>query len=59
MPGFYLLDEARQNVITHLDWVTHDLAGPPPAELRREIYRAAARLLEISLVLRVVLDIDK
>jgi hypothetical protein len=58
-PGFYLLDEARQHVIAYLDWVTHDLAqGPPPDELRRQIDHAAARLLEISLALCVVLDSD-
>jgi hypothetical protein len=56
-PDFYLLDEARQHVIAYLDWVTHDLAqGPSPDELRREIERAAGRLLEISLALRIVLD---
>jgi hypothetical protein len=39
--------------------VTHDLAqGPPPDELRRQIDHAAARLLEISLALCVVLDSD-
>ena len=58
-PGFYLLEAARQHVISYLDWVTHDLAqGPPPDELRREIDHAAARLLEISLALCVVLDSD-
>jgi hypothetical protein len=56
-PDFYLLDDARQHVITYLDWVTHDLAqGPSPDELRREIERAADRLLEISAALRTVLD---
>jgi hypothetical protein len=56
-PGFYLLDEARQQVITYLDWVTHDLAqGPPPEELRCEIDRAAKRLLEISLAVRALFD---
>ena len=56
-PGFYLLDEARRHVITYLDWVTHDLArGPSPDELRREIERAAGRLLEIALALRDLLD---
>jgi hypothetical protein len=58
-PGFYLLDEARQHVIAYLDWITHDLArGLPPDALEREIYRAATRLLEISLALCVVLDND-
>ena len=48
-PDFYLLDEARRHIIAYLDWVTHDLArGPSPDELRREIERAAERLLEIS-----------
>ncbi|HUC12062.1 MAG TPA: hypothetical protein VL985_16800 [Stellaceae bacterium] len=56
-PEFYLLDEARQHVVAYLDWVTHDLArGPSPDELRREIERAAERLLEISLALRALLD---
>jgi hypothetical protein len=57
--GLFLLDEARRHVIAYLDWVTHDLAqGPPPDELRRDIDHAAARLLEISLALCVVLDSD-
>jgi hypothetical protein len=56
-PDFYLLDEARRHIITYLDWLTHDLArGPSPDELRREIERAAGRLLEISLALRDFLD---
>ncbi len=56
-PGFYLLDEARTQIITYLDWVTHDLArGPSPKELRGEIERAAERLLEISLALCDLLD---
>jgi hypothetical protein len=56
-PDFYLLDEARRHIIAYLDWVTHDLArGPSPDELRREIERAAERLLEISLALRDFLD---
>jgi hypothetical protein len=55
--GLYLIDEARRHVITYLDWVTHDLArGPSPDELRREIERAAGRLLEIALALRDLLD---
>jgi hypothetical protein len=54
---FYLLDEARRHIIAYLDWVTHDLArGPSPDELRREIERAAERLLEISMALRDFLD---
>ncbi len=57
--GFYLLDEARRHIIAYLDWVTHDLArGPSPDELRREIERAAGRLLEIALALRDFLDDD-
>ena len=56
-PSFYLLEEARRHIITHLDWVTHDLArGPTPGELRRAIEHAAERLLEISLALRDILD---
>ena len=56
-PDFYLLDEARRHIIAYLDWVTHDLArGPSPDELRREIERAAERLLEISMALRDFLD---
>ena len=56
-PDFYLLDEARRHIIAYLDWVTHDLArGPSPDELRREIERAAERLLEISLALHDFLD---
>ena len=55
--GFYLLEEARRHIIAYLDWVTHDLArGPSPDELRREIERAAERLLEISLALHDFLD---
>lgn len=54
---FYLLDEARRHIITYLDWITHDLArGPSPHELRREIERAAERLLEISQALREFFD---
>jgi hypothetical protein len=50
--GFFLLDEARRHV-----WVTHDFArGPSPEERRREIKRAAERLLEISLARRSFLD---
>ena len=48
-PRFYLLEAARQHVISYLDWVTHDLAqGPPSDQLRREIDRASVRLLEIA-----------
>ena len=55
--GFYLLDEARRHIVACLDWVTHDLArGPSPDELRREMERAAGRLLEIALALRDFLD---
>ena len=37
--------------------LTHDLArGPSPDELRREMERAAGRLLEIALALRDFLD---
>jgi hypothetical protein len=52
-PDFHLLEEARQRVITYLDWVTHDLAqGPSADQLQREIERATERLLEVSLALR-------
>ena len=58
-PGFYLLEEARRHIIAYLDWLTHDLAqGPTPGELRREIERAAGRLLEVALALRNFLDDD-
>ena len=58
-PDFYLLEEARRQVIAYLDWITHDLGrGPPPEELRRNINDAAARLLEISFAIRGLLDSD-
>jgi hypothetical protein len=56
-PDFYLLDEARRQIIAYLDWVAHDLArGPSPDKLRHEIERAAERLLEISLALHDFFD---
>jgi hypothetical protein len=56
-PDFYLLEAARQHVISYLDWVTHDLAqGPPSDQLRHEIERATARLLEIAGALQRVLE---
>lgn len=56
-PDFYLLEEARQRVITYLDWVTHDLTqGPSADQLRREIEHATERLMEVSLALRALFD---
>jgi hypothetical protein len=56
-PDFYLLEEARQRVITYLDWVTHDLTrGPSADQLRREIEHATERLMEVSLALRAFFD---
>ena len=56
-PDFHLLEEARQRVITYLDWVTHDLArGPSADQLRREIERATERLIEVSLALQAFFD---
>ena len=56
-PGFYLLEAARQHVISYLDWVTHNLAQVRPAEkLQREIERGAVRLLEIARALQRVLE---
>jgi hypothetical protein len=44
-----LLERARQEVLTYLDFVTHDLVqGASFAEVRREIDRAAERLTEIA-----------
>jgi len=47
-----LLWEARQQVITYIDWYSND--GAPtssPDEVKREINRAAARLIEICLAI--------
>lgn len=43
-PSTELLDRARQEVLTYLDWVAGDAD-----HIRKEITRAAARLIEISL----------
>jgi hypothetical protein len=59
-PRFYLLEAARQHVISYLDWVTHDLAqGPSSDELQREIDRAAVRLLEIARALQRALETNE
>jgi hypothetical protein len=49
-PSVELLDRARQEVLTYLDWVVHDVASTGDADLiSTEIKRAAERLFEISL----------
>lgn len=58
-PDFHLLEAARRHLITHLNWIRHDLArGPPPDESRRKIHHAAARLREISHALQGLLGSD-
>jgi len=47
-PSAELLDEARYQVMAYLHWLSVDAAPhTAPEELRREINRAAARLIEI------------
>ena len=58
-PSTELLDRARQEVVTYLDWVAHDIASAgDPDEIRKEINRAAARLIEISLRWRGACDAE-
>jgi hypothetical protein len=47
-PSFELLEAARQDILTFLDWVTHDVAQVDPNKTKHEIQRAAARLIEIA-----------
>ena len=48
-PSLEFLEQARQQVLTYLDWVTDAMiqTGDPVA-VRREIIRASARLAEIA-----------
>jgi hypothetical protein len=49
-PSVELLDEARQDILNHLDELTCDLDDDAPVEdVRCEMERAMTRLLEISL----------
>ena len=49
-PGVELLDRASEEVLIYLDWVSHDVASAGDADqIRKEITRAAARLIEIPL----------
>jgi hypothetical protein len=49
-PSVELLDEARQDILDHLDELTCDLDDEAPVEeVRRAMERATTRLLEISL----------
>jgi hypothetical protein len=58
-PDTELLDRARQEVLTYLDWVAHDVAFAGDVdEIRREITRAAARLIEISIHWRAACDAE-
>ena len=52
-------DRARQEVLTYLDWVVHDVASTgDPDSIRCEINRAAARLIEIALHWRPAIDAE-
>lgn len=56
-PSAELLDRARQEVLTPLDWVSHDVASAgDPEKIRQEITRGAARLIELSLLWRPACD---
>jgi hypothetical protein len=58
-PGVELLDRASEEVLTYLDWVSHDVASAgDAAEIRKEITRAAVRLIEISLYWRAACDAE-
>lgn len=58
-PSVELLDRARQEVLTYLDWVAHDVASSGDADfIRSEINRGAARLIEISLHWRPAVDAE-
>ena len=58
-PSVELLDRARSEVLTYLDWVAHDVASAGHAdEIRKEITRAAARLIEISIHWRPACDAE-
>jgi hypothetical protein len=51
-PPLKLLERARDHVLTYLDWVATDLASRGDADaIRKEINRAATRLIQISLLL--------
>lgn len=51
-PPLELLERARDHVLTYLDWVASDLALSGDADaIRKEINRAATRLIQISLLL--------
>ena len=52
-PSIELLQEARQRVATYIDWYSNDAAPvTAPVEVRHEINRAAARLIEICLAIQ-------
>jgi len=58
-PTAQLLDRARHEVLTYLDWVSHDVASAGDADaIRTEITRAAVRLIEISLHWRPACDAE-
>jgi len=49
-PPLELLERARDQVLTYLDWVASDLASSGDADaIRKEINRAATRLIQLSL----------
>jgi hypothetical protein len=51
-PSLELLERARDHVLTYLDWVASDLSSSGDADaIRKEINRAAIRLIQISLLL--------
>ena len=47
-PSLELLEVARQDILTFLDWVSHDVAQVDPDGAKHQIQRAAARLIEIA-----------
>jgi hypothetical protein len=54
-PSIELLHEARHQVATYIDWYSNDAAPvTAPEEVRCEINRAAARLIEICLAIQQV-----
>lgn len=58
-PSTELLAEARSQVVIYLDYAAHDIAtAGDPDEIRKEINRAAARLIEISLHWRGACDAE-
>jgi len=59
-PSTELLNRARQGVLIDLDFVLHDIASAGDAdEIRTEITRAAARLIEISIHWRPACDAER